>query len=166
MIRRQCGSLLCANIFWIKFVFSYRLCFFTCMTVSVFIFYQNDLYLYWAWALDSVDQFLMQKLFWSKLVAARWLRGSNLANVIADQHERPLINIQNANIHKMQIFTKFQQLADNLFYPAVCLDELTIQTPVIPYRINSRFFVYFYLYLRSFVTVFVILCVQLCKDCW
>ena len=109
---------------------------------------------------------LMQKLFWSKLVAAPWLRGSNLANVITDQHERPLINIQNANIHKMQIFTKFQQLADNLFYPAVCLDELTIQTPVIPYRINSRFFVYFYLYLRSFVTVFVILCVQLCKDCW
>ena len=81
--------------------------------------------------------------------------------MITDQHERPLINIQNANIHKMQIFTKFQQLADNLFYPAVCLDELTIQTPVIPYRINSRFFVYFYLYLRSFVTVFVILCATL-----
>ena len=33
--------------------------------------------------------------------------------------------------NKMQICAKFQQLVDNLFYPVVCLDELTIQKPMI-----------------------------------
>ena len=43
---------------------------------------------------DQFSVFLMQKLFWSTFVAARWLRGSKLANVITDKHSWSKTNIK------------------------------------------------------------------------